>query len=587
MGSTWRYKTYFILFLVAFSGFYLVPTFLNFKAQREDLQKQKLDIPWYHKVFPADQINLGLDLQGGIYLELEVLFEDAIHNQVDLTVSALERFLEEKEVKGVKVTRVAKSDTIEMEFSDEASRSLVEGFFLKNYSEGYHKITKTPESVPETAPSAGLQVFYKMTDAQRVNLKDQTLNQAIETIRNRVDRYGVSEPAISRVGDNRVAVELPGETDPVRALSVIMQAGKLEFRLVDETPLKEDLATSVAKARAENKLLDDYSRETVEQINDALKGKIPEGTEVLFQLERDPKDKKITGGKPFLVKNKADVTGDMLKSAQVDIYQNKPVVSFTLKATGKKLFGELTEKNVGKNLAIILDGNVMSAPNIEEAIYGGSGQIKLGSGNYDQLLREAQDLVVVLREGALPASLKEATKTIIGPSLGKSSIQKGISAMLIAGAIVIIFMIFYYKLSGVVADLALGFNVLFILTLLAIFGATLTMPGLAGIILTMGMAVDANIIIFERIKEELAEGKKVVAAVEAGFSNAMSAIVDSNLTTFFIGIVLYQYGTGAVRGFAVTLMIGIATTMLTAIMVSRLMMEYLARKAKNQNVLSI
>ena len=242
---------------------------------------------------------------------------------------------------------------------------------------------------------------------------------------------------------------------------------------------------------------------------------------------------------------------------------------------------------MGKNLAIILDGNVMSAPNIEEAIYGGSGQIKLGSGNYDQLLREAQDLVVVLREGALPASLKEATKTIIGPSLGKSSIQKGVSAMLIAGVIVIIFMIFYYKLSGVVADLALGFNVLFILTLLAILGATLTMPGLAGIILTMGMAVDANIIIFERIKEELAEGKKVVAAVEAGFSNAMSAIVDSNLTTFFIGIVLYQYGTGAVRGFAVTLMIGIATTLLTAVVVSRLMMEYLARKAKNQNVLSI
>ncbi len=633
LDANWRFKSYLVLFLLLFSGYFLIPSFGDFKTKLENYQTKGINPPWFYSFFPNNQINLGLDLQGGIYLELEVQFEDAIHNQVEMSAANIDSYLkEEQKISSAKITRVPKTNYLRFVLADEPSQQAAETFIQKNYLETYHKISESPELVFQLADAkqyvairewlnANLAIidtelvenhlfigfpsgvdkkeaeqkilqqfpflkiagdvrptYYKLTESSYNRYKDQVLKQSIETIRNRIDRYGVTEPSITRVGDKRVAIELPGETDPDRTMSVILQAGKLEFRLVDNRLTAEQLLEKIAKVRADKKIAELYDRTTVESLNQALKGLIPDDAEVMFELIRDPQSKKITGGNPFLVKNRAELSGEMLKSTQVNVDKNKPYVGLNFKPEGQKIFGEVTEKNVGQRLAIVLDGNINSAPVIENAIYGGNAMITFRAGNYDKLLQEAEDLVVVLREGALPASLKEATKSIVGPSLGKTSIQKGMWATIFATGVVILFMIFYYRVAGIVADIALVMNVFFILALLAMFGATLTLPGVAGLVLTVGMAVDANVIIYERIKEALSEGKKVIAAVEEGFAEAMSAILDGNITTFLAGLVLYQFGTGPVKGFAVTLMIGIVTTLFTTVLVSHLMMQWLARK---------
>ncbi|MCE9624405.1 MAG: protein translocase subunit SecD, partial [Deltaproteobacteria bacterium] len=284
------------------------------------------------------------------------------------------------------------------------------------------------------------------------------------------------------------------------------------------------------------------------------------------------------GGSPFLLKRKVEVSGEMLRNAQVSVHNNEPYVSLSFDPSGTKAFGDLTTNNVGKRLAILLDGVVSKAPVIKSPIPNGEAQITLGYGDYQSLIREAEDLTVVLREGALPASLKEATKTVIGPSLGKSAIDRGFHATLLAAAVVMIFMALWYKWSGVLADVAVVLNLLYLFALLALFGATLTLPGVAGIVLTIGMAVDANVVILERIKDELASGKTPKAAVDVGYSNAIRAVVDAHVTTFLSGAVLYQFGTGPVRGFAVTLMIGILTTLYTAVTQTRLVYDYILSK---------
>jgi protein-export membrane protein SecD len=406
------------------------------------------------------------------------------------------------------------------------------------------------------------------------------MRQAVETIRNRIDRYGVAEPEIRRLGDNRVVVELPGVQDPDRAIALVKRAGKLEFKLIDESISDPQVKAMVEKVRVEQKIPPGFTEEIVNNINDSLKETLPLDTEIAFEVQYDPVTKKIVGGVPYLLKKKVDVSGEMLRNTQVSVQNNEPYVSLSFDNAGTKAFADLTSNNIGKRLAILLDGVVSKAPVIKSAIPSGEAQITLGYGDYQSLLREAEDLVVVLREGALPAKLKEATKTVIGPSLGKSSIDKGFKATLLAAVVVVLFMGFYYKWSGALADMAVILNVLFIFSALTLFGATLTLPGVAGIVLTIGMAVDANVIILERIKEEIASGKGVKAAVDIGYANAMRAIVDANITTFLSGVVLYQFGTGPVRGFAVTLMIGILTTLYTAVTLTRLVYDFILTRRK-------
>ncbi len=365
--------------------------------------------------------------------------------------------------------------------------------------------------------------------------KDDVVERAVEVIRNRIDEFGVKEPSIIRQGSDEIVLQLPGVTDRKRALSIVGRTALLEFKLVVDDP----------------KLL-----------SKALAGEeIPPEYEVLYDND----------GNAFLVEKKALLTGDAINKAYVsfDSY-NRPVVSLELTSEGGKAFADITGRHVGERLAIILDNKVQSAPEIRQKITGGRAMI---TGRFTP--EEANDLALVLRVGALPAPMEVVEERTVGPLLGQDSIKKGILSALIGAALVFLFMIFYYRLSGFIADLALIFNVLIILGGLGLFHATLTLPGIAGIILTLGMAVDANVLINERIKEELRSGNPIRTAVRAGYERAFLTIVDSNVTTLIAALMLFQFGTGPIKGFAVTLSIGIIASMFTAIVFTRLIFEIL------------
>ncbi|MFH1874167.1 MAG: protein translocase subunit SecD [Pseudomonadota bacterium] len=576
MPTIWKWKVALFAFLTIVAIYLVAPTFLGFKEQYEAALDAQKPVPWYIEAFPSKWINLGLDLRGGIYLEFDVELSKAVQNKVDLIAEDLERSLKKEGVTILAIKQDTADNTILIQTSNAQQITKILEYVKQNYG--------------ETLAQKGLnsngqfEVVLGFTDQYRKYLRSQISRQALEKVRNRIDRYGVAEPSIQRLGSDRIAVELPGVKDPERAIKIIKQAGQLEFKLVDDSLSTASLEALISEVRKTDNLADDYSLKTLTQLNEQLKGKIPEDDEIAFELKFDPVTKKVTGGIPYLLKRKAVVTGEMLKNTQVNVQNNEPYVSLTFDPAGTTKFGEATQKNVGKRLAILLDGVVTKAPSIREPILGGQAQITLGFGNYGDLLKEAEDLSLVLQEGALPAQLVEATKTIIGPSLGADSIHKGILATVIGVAIVIIFMLIYYKFSGLLANLALIFNTLFLFAALTLFQATLTLPGIAGIALSFAMAVDANVLIFERIKEELALGKTIRTAVEAGYSNAMRAIIDSNLTTLIAGIVLYQFGSGPIRGFAVTLIIGIAVSMYTAIVCTRMAFDYLLLKRKVQHI---
>jgi preprotein translocase subunit SecD len=374
-------------------------------------------------------------------------------------------------------------------------------------------------------------------------VQKRAIDQALEIIRNRIDQFRVSEPEITVHGTDQILVQLPGIKDPQRAINLIGQTALLEFKLVDDDG----------------------------NIDEAMKGNVPPGDIILYQRSVDPQTgavRKI----PYLLKEKTLMTGEFIKDARValDSQFNEPYVAMEFTDVGAKLFEQITAANVKKRLAIILDNNVYSAPVIQERIAGGRAQI---TGRFDT--KEASDLAIVLRSGALPAPVKILEQRTVGPSLGEDSIRKGIISIIISPGIVVLFMVFYYRASGIIADVALILNVVLTLATLAIFRATLTLPGIAGLVLSIGMAVDANILVHERIKEELRWGKTVRAAIDQGYHRAFVTIIDSNLTTLIAGVLLYQFGTGPVKGFAVTLCIGILANIFTAVYVTRLIFDFL------------
>jgi len=367
------------------------------------------------------------------------------------------------------------------------------------------------------------------------------VDQAVETITNRIDQFGVAEPDIRPQGRDRILVQLPGIKDPKRAVDIIGKTALLEFKLVDED----------------------------NSLEEALKGTIPPGDEILYQIKGEPgSQKKI----PFLLKKRAVLTGEYLTDARVriDSQYSEPYVSISFDSRGARLFEQITGANIKKRLAIVLDSAVNSAPVIQDKISGGRAQI---TGRFT--MEEARDLAIVLRAGALPAPVKIIEERTVGPSLGKDSIDNGLKSMITGGLIVILFMVFYYRFAGILADVALFLNIIFIAAGLAFFGATLTLPGIAGIILIIGMAIDANVLIFERVREELRLGKTPRAAVDGGYSKALVTILDANITTLIAALVLFQFGTGPVKGFAVTLSMGIIASLFTALFVTRVIFDYL------------
>lgn len=534
--------------------------------------------PWYRKLLPESGLSLGLDLQGGLYLEMDVDLKDAFQKHLDYLSGNIEKNLEDEKFAGLKIKKEDETLVVTLKKEDQDK-------FIEKLRTNYSGLFQYPPQEKTDENSSSL--VFKLSDDYKNRFLDTTANQAIEAVRNRIDKYGVAEPSITRQGLNRLVVELPGLEDE-RIISIIQKTGQLEFRLVNKKISPDELFKKVKEYLEKNNLEKAvFTKDEVDGINAGLKATLPQDSEIIFEIKRDNLTKKPLTSIPFLVFKRVELTGNAIQDARVSTGQlGEPEVAFALDREGAKIFADLTEKNKGHQLAIVLDGNISSAPVIKNPITDGAGIITLGGLDRATQLKEAQDLVLVLKEGALPANLSLQAKTKIGPSLGADSIQKGLYSLLFAAAVIMVFMIAYYRGGGLIANLALIFNLLLIFAILALFKASLSLPGFAGIVLTMGMAVDANIIIFERMREEKRAGKTAKAIVESGYGNAMSAIIDSNLTTLISGVVLYQFGTGPIKGFATTLIIGIATTMFTGIIFTRIIYDWLiyGRKVKSLSI---
>lgn len=572
MSSAWKWKS-FVAALVLLLGIYLIiPTVCQFQPiwqAAEKLDPINPQVPTYVRLFPKKFINLGLDLRGGIYIEMQVDIPDAIKRRADLMMSQYDRALKEKGLTPVSIMQPNNDGKIQVVLANDTDVAMAKTVLADDFM---RVLRIGSETTVDNHPA----LILNFDDSYRGFLVTEMVKQARDTIASRIDRYGVGEPEIRMQGSDRIAIELPGLSDPDRAIAIIKQTGLLEFKMVNTSKTPQDLQLLVAEARKTHNLPTEYSADVVAQLNTAVKDKIPADSEIAFQLIRDPITRQVREGTPYLLFKKVELTGESLQNARKDMdQQNHDVtVTITFDKNGAKSFAEITKVNVGKPMAILLDGYVNSAPVIQEAISGGSARITFGNQNFSDASREADDLSLVLQEGALPVRLIEATKTIVGPSLGLDSIRQGQHASIIAALIVVVFMLIYYKLSGLIANIALVMNVIILLAALALFGATLTLPGIAGIVLTMGMAVDANVIINERIREEIRKGAKPAVCIGSGYAHAIHAVVDSNISTLIAGLVLYQFGTGPIRGFAVTLCIGILTTLFTAVTVTRLIYDY-------------
>ena len=511
---------------------YLTPTFVS-------------PLPgWWSTVLPTSRINLGLDLQGGTHLVLEVKVDKAIENNVERVRADLIKILREKGASGVSVERQGFQLHIK---TPAASAERVRGILKSEY--GNLVEAKTPQTV-----AGSTEFFLTVSKEELRSLRDYAVDQSLETIRNRIDQFGVSEPIIQRNGETNILIQLPGIQDPERAKDIIGKTALLEFKLVDDNA----------------------------NVEDAIKNGPPPGRQVLYG--QGVKGEGIGAEKEgYVLDSRALMTGEYIQDARVRPAEQLQgaSVELILNATGARLFEQITAANVKRRLAIVLDNRVYSAPVIQERIGGGRASI---TGNFD--LKEARDLAIVLRAGALPAPVEIAEERTVGPSLGQDSIQQGIASFVVGGALVIVFMIAYYKGAGLVAVTAVLFNIFFMLAILAGFQAVLTLPGIAGIVLTVGMAVDANVLINERIREELRAGRAPRSAIEAGYKNALPAILDSNVTTFLSGVILFQFGTGPIKGFAVTLCVGILTTVITAVYLTRIYYDYriMARKLEGISI---
>ena len=501
-----------VIIIALFGAIYTMPNFVG-KDGRSWIDA---NLP---SIVPSQSINLGLDLQGGAHILLDVDFDVVFSDYMDGLADAIRRDLREKSITVQSVTADAQKlqITLQNETDGEVVRSSA-----RRAEQGVN--VDTNNNV----------VVVTLSDTLKRDITTRTINQTIEIVRRRVDETGTNEPVIQRQGDKRVLVQLPGVDDPERIKNLLGKTAKLGFHLVDER------ATRTGRGGAS-----------------AL---------VLPMLENPAE---MLG-----VKRRAMITGEMLTNASTGFDQNgQPVVSFRLDARGTDRFCRVSRDNVGKPFAVVLDGEIVTAPVLREPICGGQGQI---SGGFT--VEEANDTSLLLRAGALPAPLTIAEERSIGPSLGADSVEAGKKAAMVGFAFVIIFMIMSYGTFGIFAVFSLMVNVTLVFGILSSFQATLTLPGIAGIVLTIGMAVDANILIFERIREDYLNGRTILGAIQSGFDNAFSTIIDANLTGLIAAILLYTFGTGPIKGFAVTLTIGILTTLFTAVMVTKLLIIIWSRR---------
>jgi preprotein translocase subunit SecD len=502
----------------------------------------------------AHQIKLGLDLQGGTHLILQVQVQEAIAQETDQTVDRLTNQLRAKNIRYDEVRRVDDTHIVVRNVSSD------------QLSDFRDLVASQLQNVWDMSPTAGEPSSYTLSlrPSAVAAIQQQTMQQSLETIERRINALGLTEPTIQIHGrnDNEILVQLPGEGDPSRAKGVIQAGGQLELRLVeDPSPYPSQTAALAAHG-----------------------GVLPPGTELVPGRSESRNAAADTGEVWYVLNRTAVVTGRDLRSATENRNTNNPgqwQVNFSLSAEGAHRFGPFTEQNVHRQMAIVLDHKVYSAPVINSRI-DDQGFIE---GNFSEA--SAHDLALVLRAGALPASIKYLEERTVGPSLGADSIRHGVQASVLSLLVVMIFMLFYYRMSGGNAVLALILNLIILMAVLAAFGAVLTLPGIAGVILTIGMGVDSNVLVFERIREELRNGKSPASAVQAGFDKAFLTIIDTHVTTVVSAFFLFLFGTGPIRGFAITLTIGLIANVFTAIYVSKTIFEYHLTKMDRQAELSI
>jgi preprotein translocase subunit SecD len=504
---------------------------------------------WLRELLPNKGITLGLDLQGGIHMVLEVDEDRAVEIAVDRSVTALQDLIVEKGL-AIESTKRTAHDQITILAKDADANTAVKKL-----------VDNFPIFVERDSAGSTTTTIWELHEAETKRIKDSAINQALETIRNRIDQFGVTEPIVQRQGLKQIVVQLPGVKDPKRAKDLIKETALLEFKMLDED-IRLDLPARVMKDK-EAEVLQEFA------------SKLPEEDQILFERVID-KDTGVEFRMPYVVKKRVMLTGDVLSDARVAIGQfNDPYVSITFDSKGGQEFERITGENVKKRMAVVLDSTIYSAPVIQERISGGRAQI---TGTFTT--QEANDLAIVLRAGALPAPLKIVQDLTVGPSLGQDSIDKGVRATLIAGILVVVFMVVYYRLSGLIADFALILNLVCLMGALSALTATLTLPGIAGIVLTIGMGVDSNVLIFERIREELRGGKAARSAIDAGYDKALLTIIDSHVTTLITGVALFLFGTGPIKGFAVTLCLGIAINLFTALVGTKVIFDLLHKKQK-------
>ena len=512
------------------------------------------DLPrWWKATFPTSAVRLGLDLQGGMHLILEVQTEKAVQYNAERIAEELKRGLRDQRVPVSDVVRDGRDGVIVRVPEGAALEPIVE------YVSG-----QFPTLVMRGDSGDSRRIRFTIDSDEAARIRAFAVDQSLETIRNRIDQLGLTEPVIQRSGSESILVQLPGETDPERAKSIIGRTAILKFQLLAgdksvESVVGADHPCGLREPERSRALTRASSRAGARH-------------RVLCGLEDD-----LATGRsravPYLVESRTLMTGEVITDARPRPDTNlvgSYLVELVFDSRGASVFEDITAQNVGRQLAIVLDDTVYSAPRIQERIGGGRAVI---TGSFS--IRDARDLAIILRAGALPAPVTIAEERTVGPTLGHDSIEQGLASFLIGAAAVIAFMAVYYRGAGLIADLALIGNISFLIACLAAFEATLTLPGIAGIVLTLGMAVDANVLIIERIREELRNGKTARAAVEAGYERALPAILDSNLTTFLSGLILFQFGSGPVRGFAVTLCMGIVTSVFAAVFCTRTLYDFL------------
>ncbi len=634
MQKKWYLKTIGVLILVGYAVYNLMPTILQENANK---------LPdWWTK----NTVLLGLDLAGGLYMEYYVDIDEAIADRMERVGDDIRHRILERLRK--KYNR-AEDDMLEDLLRVTYLGADVKFDFLKHPKdvsiatsdkvlEGYRDRREPVIQIVSSDPRTG-NVHFRLDSDEADKLEEYCLRQGLQTIRDRVDRFGVSGASVMRRED-RIIVELPGLNPEYvdRVKSSLAQTARLEFKIVDDdsrhmenvgrllyrlqrAKLRHELEESVlerffvkdgdelkwrpgfeaiAEIRADTEygsagkgkeqttvvFFQHKSKRVMEKFFEALPDEyaIPSDRQVGYEeipvKDKDDRETGETAWRTYYLYRVAQVTGEYLDDADVGYDQyGKPEVDFTFGRAGETRFRELTRANIGRRMAVILDGNIQSAPVIQSEI-GARGRITLGGAlkSPREIMQDAQDLAAVLKAGSLPAPMRPEMELVVGPQLGRDSIRMGMISIIVGGILVILFMLVYYKLSGVVAVTALVLNVLFILAILAGFEARLTLPGMAGIILTIGMAVDANVIIFERIREERRLGKKPRAAIESGYERAFWTIMDAQLTTAIAGVVLMQYGSGPIKGFAITLLIGIICSVFTAVWVTRIIFDFFAQR---------